>query len=150
MEVSYLLINIQGHRLIKKSDTLRLVMKDIFDNSVVKYADSNSSVINYTPDMNSSSTGRIPEVIVNTTDDETDSVASREAATSPIYANPNPSDAIGLPCDNAAISKRNILPSSTPRLGRSVTPKLEPKEEKHRSDDRSVHKVLTDNGIEGM
>ncbi|CAO0800152.1 unnamed protein product [Mucor circinelloides] len=131
-------------------NTLRLVMKDIFDNSVVKYADSNSSVINYTPDMNSSSTGRIPEVIVNTTDDETDSVASREAATSPIYANPNPSDAIGLPCDNAAISKRNILPSSTPRLGRSVTPKLEPKEEKHRSDDRSVHKVLTDNGIEDL
>lgn len=150
MEVSYLLINIQGHRLIKKSDTLRLVMKDIFDNSVVKYADSNSSVINYTPDMNSSSTGRIPEVIVNTTDDETDSVASREAAASPIYANPNPSDAIGTPCDNAAISKRNILPSSTPRLGRSVTPKLEPKQEKHKSDDRIVRKVLTDNGIEGM
>lgn len=137
----------QAHQ---KVDTLHLVMKDIFDNSVVKYADSNSSMINYTPDMNSSSTGRIPEVIVNATDDEADSVASREAATSPIYVNPNPSDAIGIPYDNAAVSKRNILPLSTPRLGPSVTPKLEPKKEKHRSDDRSVHKILTDNGIEGM
>ncbi|KAK4515097.1 uncharacterized protein ATC70_002707 [Mucor velutinosus] len=159
----YALISILTQCQKINGNTLRSVMKDIFENSVAKYADSSSSTMivhHSTPHMNSSK-NRIPQVIVNTTeddddDDETDSEASKEATTSLGCNRTRIIDRMYIDLDNAAVSKRNILPSNTPRRGRSLTPsKLEPKEKKQKHKGKAVvnpivHSLLTDSKIAEM
>ncbi|GAN05599.1 hypothetical protein MAM1_0096c05070 [Mucor ambiguus] len=112
-------------------NTLRLVMKDIFENSVAKYTDSSgSTAVHHTPHTNSSN-GRIPQVIANITEDDnddTDSTASEEAATSSTYIRTRLSERMATNLDNAAVSPRNILSSSTLKRGRSLEPQTEKKQ----------------------
>lgn len=99
-------------------------MNDIFENSVAKYTDNTSAMIEYhqAPQHTDSSSSRTPQVIMNSTkdnDDGTDPEASREAATSSIHTKTHHISSGGVKnkFDNAAVSKRNILPPSIPRRG---------------------------------
>ncbi|CAO3653809.1 unnamed protein product [Mucor fragilis] len=130
-------------------NTLHSVMKDIFENSIAKYTDSNSSMtIHPTPDMNSSKS-KIPQVIVNTTeddDDDTDSEAgSRQVVRSSVYTQTDLLYKTNINFDNAAVSRRNILPSSTPRRGRSLTPsRMERKKEKRTEEEKGTEEEKAD------